>query len=140
SCASFGPRRSYGSASLVGTADGKLPRWLVAARRPRAVGAGWRNVCRRHIEEPSKKEEGVGVDDYVSSEAGVVAAATAAAVSPRARELFRRGAVYGLAGVMKATDVAVTAAQGAVRRAKQGAAAASGGTTSGGSNARSGGS
>jgi hypothetical protein len=80
----------------------------------------------------------VGVDDYVNSEAGVVAAATAAAVSPRARELFRRGAVYGLAGVMKATDVAVTAARGAVDGARQGAAAASSATnSSGGSSSRS---
>jgi hypothetical protein len=60
----------------------------------------------------------LGVDDYVNSEAGVVAAATAAAVSPRARELFRRGAVYGLAGLLKTGDVAVAAVRGAVRGAK----------------------
>ena len=68
----------------------------------------------------------MGVDDYMNSEAGIVAAATAAAVSPRARELFRRGAVYGLAGVLKAGDVAAAAARGAVRGARNGAAAASG--------------
>ncbi len=76
-----------------------------------------------------RKEPLVGVDDYMDSEAGVVAAATAAAVSPRARELFRRGAVYGLAGMLKAGDVAAAAARGAVRGAKNGAAAASGGTS-----------
>jgi hypothetical protein len=71
----------------------------------------------------------LGIDDYVEKETGVVAAATAAAVSPRARELFRRGAVYGLAGVLKASDVAVAAARGAVRGAKAGAEAEAGAST-----------
>jgi hypothetical protein len=44
------------------------------------------------------------------------------AQSPRARTLFRRGAIYGLAGALKAADVAVAAARGAVRGAKQGVA------------------
>ena len=39
---------------------------------------------------------------------------------PRARSLFRRGAVYGLAGALKAADVAVAAARGAVRGAREG--------------------
>jgi len=39
---------------------------------------------------------------------------------PRARSLFRRGAVYGLAGAMKAADVAAAAARGAVRGAREG--------------------
>jgi hypothetical protein len=74
----------------------------------------------------------VGIDDYVDKQTGVVAAATAAAVSPRARDLFRRGAVYGLAGVLKASDVAVAAARGAVRGARASAAAESSGSNSGG--------
>ena len=41
---------------------------------------------------------------------------------PRARALFRQGAVYGLAGAMKAADVAVAAARGAVRGAREGVA------------------
>jgi hypothetical protein len=41
---------------------------------------------------------------------------------PRARTLFRQGAVYGLAGAIKAADVAAAAARGAVRGAKQGVA------------------
>src|SRR5204862_6068645 len=61
----------------------------------------------------------------MEKEAGIVAAATAAAVSPRARELFRRGAVYGLAGVLKAGDVVAATARGAVRGAKDGAAGVS---------------
>lgn len=64
----------------------------------------------------------MGVDDYMDREAGAIAAATAAAVSPRARELLRRGAVYGLAGLLKAGDVAIAAARGAVQGAKNGAA------------------
>jgi hypothetical protein len=63
----------------------------------------------------------MGVDDYMDREAGAIAAATAAVVSPRARELLRRGAVYGLAGLLKAGDVAVAAARGAVKGAKDGA-------------------
>lgn len=46
----------------------------------------------------------------------------AAAAAPKAKALFRRGAVYGLAGVLKATDVAVAAARGAVRGAREGMA------------------
>lgn len=72
----------------------------------------------------------MGADDYMDREAGVIAAATAAAVSPRARELFRRGAVYGLAGVLRAGDVAAAATKGALRGAKDGVSAASGTTTS----------
>ena len=43
---------------------------------------------------------------------------------PRARALLRQGAVYGLAGAMKAADVAVAAARGAVRGAREGVAVA----------------
>jgi hypothetical protein len=78
----------------------------------------------------------MGVDDYMDREAGAIAAATAAAVSPRARELLRRGAVYGLAGLMKAGDVAVAAARGAVKGAKDGAAGTSQTSTSSASRPR----
>ena len=43
---------------------------------------------------------------------------------PRARALFRQGAVYGLAATMKAADVAMAAARGAVRGAREGVAVA----------------
>lgn len=72
----------------------------------------------------------MGLDDYMDRETGIIAAATAAAVSPRARHLFRRGAVYGLAGVLRAGDVAAATARGAVKGAKAGAAGASGGDSS----------
>jgi hypothetical protein len=43
---------------------------------------------------------------------------------PRARALFRQGAIYGLAGAIKAADVAIAAARGAVRGAREGVAVA----------------
>ncbi len=42
------------------------------------------------------------------------------ALSPRAREVARKGAVYGLAGVLKVGDVVVGTARGAVRGASEG--------------------
>jgi hypothetical protein len=72
----------------------------------------------------------VALDDLIETEIGVAVAATAAVVSPRARGLLRRGAVYGLAGAMKAGDVVFGAATSAVR----GVAA---GVGSNGSSARS---
>ena len=61
----------------------------------------------------------MGFNDYVNTETGFMTAATAAAVSPRARHLLRRGAVYGLAGMMRAGDVVAAAARGAVRGARE---------------------
>lgn len=60
----------------------------------------------------------MGLDDLLSSETAFVAAATAAVFSPRTRETIRRGAVLGVAGVLKAGDVVAGAAQGAVRGVK----------------------
>jgi hypothetical protein len=53
-------------------------------------------------------------------EVAMAVAATAAAMSPRAREAVRKGAVYGLAGMLKAGDVVVGTAKGAARGAQQG--------------------
>ena len=55
------------------------------------------------------------MDDLVSTESAIVAAATAAVLSPRTRGTLRRGAVLGVAGVMKVGDVVVGAARGAAR-------------------------
>jgi hypothetical protein len=57
----------------------------------------------------------VGLDDLMSTETAFVAAATAAVMSPRTRDGMRKGAVVGLAGVLKAGDVVAGAARGAVR-------------------------
>jgi hypothetical protein len=55
----------------------------------------------------------------IDRDVGVAVAATAAALSPQAREAMRKGAVFGLAGVLKAGDVAVSTARGAARGAEQ---------------------
>ena len=57
----------------------------------------------------------MGLDDVFSTESAFVAAATAAVFSPRTRETLRRGAVLGVAGVLKAGDVVAGAARGASR-------------------------
>ena len=57
----------------------------------------------------------MALEDYLESEVAVAVAATAVALSPRARRLLRRGAVYGLAGALKATDVVTAAARGVAR-------------------------
>jgi len=61
----------------------------------------------------------VAIEDYVESQVAVAVAATAAALSPRARGVLRQGAVYGVAGVLKAADVATGAARGAARGVRQ---------------------
>lgn len=57
----------------------------------------------------------MGLDDVVSKQSAFVAAATAAVFSPKTRETVRRGAVYGLAGVLRAGDVIGGAARGVAR-------------------------
>jgi hypothetical protein len=54
----------------------------------------------------------MALDDFLDSEVAIAVAATAVALSPRARRLVRRGAVYGVAGALKATDVVTAAARG----------------------------
>jgi hypothetical protein len=46
----------------------------------------------------------MALEDYMEPEIAVTAAVTAAVFSPRARRVIRRGAVYGLAGVLVAGD------------------------------------
>jgi hypothetical protein len=48
----------------------------------------------------------------------IAVTATAAALSPRVRGVLRRGAVYGVAGALKASDVVTAAARGALREMK----------------------
>jgi hypothetical protein len=54
----------------------------------------------------------MALQEYFESEVAVAVAATAALMSPRGRRLLRRGAVYGVAGALKATDVVTAAARG----------------------------
>jgi hypothetical protein len=61
----------------------------------------------------------MGVEDFIEAEVGLAVAATAAVLSPRARSAMRRGAVYGLAGALKAGDAVSSAARGVARGARQ---------------------
>lgn len=44
------------------------------------------------------------VEDFLQPEIAVTAVVTAAIFSPQARKVMRRGAVYGLAGILVASD------------------------------------
>jgi hypothetical protein len=52
-------------------------------------------------------------------------AATAAAISPEVRQSLRRGAVYGLAGALRAGDFVAATAKGAARGAQEAVAGGS---------------
>lgn len=62
------------------------------------------------------------LDDFFGSEVAVAVGLTTAALSPRARRVLRRGAVYGVAGVLVAGDAVSAAARGARHGARQAAA------------------
>jgi hypothetical protein len=55
------------------------------------------------------------VDDFKSPEVGIAAATTALVLSPAARRLLRKGAVYGVAGVLLAGEALLAAGRGATR-------------------------
>jgi hypothetical protein len=54
----------------------------------------------------------MALEDYLEHEVAIAVAATAVALSPGVRRVLRRGAVYGVAGALKATDVVTAAARG----------------------------
>ncbi len=66
----------------------------------------------------------MALEDYLESEVVVAVAATAAILSPRVRGVLRRGAVYGLAGVLRAGDMISSAAPAVSQGAQQAAASA----------------
>lgn len=71
----------------------------------------------------------MALDDYLESEVVVAVAATAAVMSPRVRGVLRSGAVYGLAGVLRAGDAISSVARNAapvVQNAAHQAAASAG--------------
>jgi hypothetical protein len=75
----------------------------------------------------------MALEDYLESEVAIAVTATAAALSPRFRRVLRRGAVYGVAGALKATDVVTAAARGVVHEVNpQSESAAAGGQSAGG--------
>ena len=67
----------------------------------------------------------MGLDEMMSTETAFVAAATAAVLSPKTRDVIRKGAVYGVAGALKVGDVVAGAARGAVRGVRSGDGATS---------------
>jgi nucleoside phosphorylase len=60
----------------------------------------------------------MAIEEYLESEVAVAVAATALALSPRARRVLRRGVVYGLAGALKAGDAIASFSQAAARGAQ----------------------
>jgi hypothetical protein len=66
----------------------------------------------------------VNAKDYMKPEVGVAVAVTAALTSPRMRGMLRRGAVYGMAGVLMASDAIASAARSTTRAAQKAAASA----------------
>jgi len=59
------------------------------------------------------------LEDYMEPEVGIAIAVTAAVASPAVRSALRRGAVYGLAGLLMAGDAVKTFVEGAARGARQ---------------------
>lgn len=57
----------------------------------------------------------MAVEDYLEPEVAVAVAVTAAVTSPKARRVMRQGAVYGLAGILKAGDALGTFGRGVAR-------------------------
>ncbi len=68
----------------------------------------------------------MALEDYLESEVVVAVAATAAVLSPRVRRVLRRGAVYGLAGVLMAGDAVSSAARNVAPGVQQASASAAG--------------
>jgi hypothetical protein len=73
----------------------------------------------------------MGVEDYLEAPVGVAVAATAVVLSPRVRNVVRRGLVYGVAGAMKAADAAASAAKDLAGEAQATAHADGGGPAEG---------
>jgi len=61
----------------------------------------------------------MALDDYVEPEVAIVVAAAAAIFSPRVRGVLRKGAVYGLSGVLVVGDAVGSFARGVGRDAQQ---------------------
>jgi hypothetical protein len=66
----------------------------------------------------------MAMDDYMEPEVAVAVAVTAAVASPKVRKALRKGAVYGLAGLLMAGDALSSFTKSAVRGAQQAASSA----------------
>lgn len=63
----------------------------------------------------------MAVEDFLEPEVAAAAAVTAVIASPKVRQVLRRGAVLGLAGILAAGDAIASLAKSAGRGAKQAA-------------------
>lgn len=61
----------------------------------------------------------MAIDDYLDPEVGVAVVVSAVVFSPPVRRVVRRGAVYGLAGIMMAGDALAALAGGIGRGVQQ---------------------
>jgi hypothetical protein len=68
----------------------------------------------------------MAIEDYLEPEIAVTAVVVAAVFSPGARRLIRRGAVYGMAGVLIAGDAVTSVAKSFGRGVQQAGVAAAG--------------
>jgi hypothetical protein len=66
----------------------------------------------------------MAIEEYLESEVVVAVAATAVALSPRARRVLRRGVVYGLAGALTAGDAIASFGRATARGAQDATATA----------------
>jgi len=73
----------------------------------------------------------MAIEDYLDPEVGVAVAVSAVVFSPPVRRMARRGAVYGLAGIMMAGDALASLAGGIGRGVRQVAPAMAAGGASG---------
>ena len=64
----------------------------------------------------------MALEDFIEPEVGIAVALTAAVASPGVRKVLRKGAVYGLAGILMAGDAVSALAQGVKRGVQQSAA------------------
>lgn len=62
------------------------------------------------------------MEDLVEPEVGVAVALTAVVASPKVRSYLRKGAVYGLAGLLMASDAVTSFTKSTVRGAREAAA------------------
>jgi hypothetical protein len=68
--------------------------------------------------EECLKRDHMGVDDFLDAEVGVAVALTAAVLQPSVRRVLRRGAVYGLAGLLITRDAVASFGRGVARGAQ----------------------
>jgi hypothetical protein len=61
----------------------------------------------------------MALKDYLEPEVAVAVVVTAAIASPPVRKVLRRGVVYGLAGLLTASDKITAAARGIAQSAQQ---------------------